>query len=1047
VTATLTPPPTTPTAPAATAPAGPPQRPAGGRWSLTTITGGAAVAPLLILFGLNAVDELDRSAFGILTPTIRDAFHLDNQGILGIISLVGIVALGSQVLVGYFADRYSRVRIAAIGAAVWGLFTLVTGLAPSIIILVLARSVSGLGRAVNDPTHRSLIADYYEPDVRTGVYGFHGAANAVGLFLGPLIAGVLSDRFGWRVPFLIFWIPTLLLVAAAIIKLREPIRGAWERRAMGANEEMANTEETAPSFAESWRICNEVKTLRRIFYSLPFLATALIGIGSLYAIMYNDVFGVSDSGRGYIAAGAEPAALVGIAIGIPIASRLARRSPGLILRFLAVVGCLVALFIVGFAFAPNLGFAIAMNVLTTGTLAILGPGIFAALSLCIPPRARGLGFAIGSLYVLPGVLVLAAIGGFADSLGVRPAIAMLAPIFLIGAVIIASAGSFVAADIDKVRKSALAQAEVLAARRKGQAKLLLVKDLDVGYDSVQVLFNVNFEVDEGEIIALLGTNGAGKSTLLKAISGLLPASAGAVIFDGVDMTFAPPQEIAARGVVQVPGGKGVFPTLTVEENLKIAGWLYRNDPEYLKQATEQVLQYFPVLRDRWEQPAGNLSGGEQQMLTLGQAFIAKPRLLMIDELSLGLAPIIVEQLLVIVKAIQANGTTIILVEQSVNVALTVAQTAFFLEKGEIRFKGPTSELLERPDVLRSVFLEGAGTMGDPTAKPKGKGLAARTRPVLARDATTGEAPVLLAASGLTKAFGGIAATNDVTFDLREGEILGFIGPNGAGKTTLFDLLSGFLAPDGGRIELLGEDVTALTPDGRARRGLGRSFQDARLFPALTVRDAIAVALERQIEVRDPVAAALNLPVVTESEAAVTARVDELVELMGLQAFADKFVSELSTGSRRIVDLACILAHEPKVIMFDEPSSGIAQRETEALGPLLVDIRNSTNASLLVIEHDMPLITSISDRMVALDLGTVVTIGSPEEVVNHPAVVASYLGTDQTVIARSGTREKAAEDVTTRTPARRPRRATAGKPAADSTTTNSSTTRRTTKTKG
>jgi len=187
------------------------------------------------------------------------------------------------------------------------------------------------------------------------------------------------------------------------------------------------------------------------------------------------------------------------------------------------------------------------------------------------------------------------------------------------------------------------------------------------------------------------------------------------------------------------------------------------------------------------------------------------------------------------------------------------------------------------------------------------------------------------------------------------------------------------------------------------RGLGRSFQDARLFPALTVRDTIAVALERQIDVRDPIAAALNLPVVAASEQVVSDRVDELVDLMGLGAFADKFVSELSTGSRRIVDLACILAHEPKVIMFDEPSSGIAQRETEALGPLLLDIRESTGASLLVIEHDMPLITGISDRMVALDLGAVVTIGTPDEVVNHPQVVASYLGTDENVIARSGER--------------------------------------------
>src|SRR4051812_24976332 len=183
--------------------------------------------------------------------------------------------------------------------------------------------------------------------------------------------------------------------------------------------------------------------------------------------------------------------------------------------------------------------------------------------------------------------------------------------------------------------------------------------------------------------------------------------------------------------------------------------------------------------------------------------------------------------------------------------------------------------------------------------------------------------------------------------------------------------------------------------------MGRSFQDARLFPGLTVAETIALALELQVDVRDPLAAALHLPAVADSEARIAERVDELIDVMGIGAFRDKFVAELSTGSRRIVDLACILAHEPKVILFDEPSSGIAQRETEALGPLLLRVREATDASLLVIEHDMPLITSISDEILALDLGRVVTRGTAEEVVHDPRVVASYLGASEEVINRSG----------------------------------------------
>src|SRR5207247_6116505 len=155
-------------------------------------------------------------------------------------------------------------------------------------------------------------------------------------------------------------------------------------------------------------------------------------------------------------------------------------------------------------------------------------------------------------------------------------------------------------------------------------------------------------------------------------------------------------------------------------------------------------------------------------------------------------------------------------------------------------------------------------------------------------------------------------------------------------------------------------------------------------------------------VRAPLPPSRDRPAVTGSERAVRQRADEPIELMGLGAFRDKFISELSTGSRRIVDLACTMAHDPKVILFDEPSSGIAQRETEALGPLLRRIREATGASLLLIEHDMPLVTSVADEIIALDLGHVIVRGRPRDVTRHPAVIEAYLGTTESAIARSGT---------------------------------------------
>jgi ABC-type branched-subunit amino acid transport system ATPase component len=185
--------------------------------------------------------------------------------------------------------------------------------------------------------------------------------------------------------------------------------------------------------------------------------------------------------------------------------------------------------------------------------------------------------------------------------------------------------------------------------------------------------------------------------------------------------------------------------------------------------------------------------------------------------------------------------------------------------------------------------------------------------------------------------------------------------------------------------------------------LGRSFQDARIFPSLTVAENIAIGLERHLEVRDHLAALLNLPAVQAMEDDVAFTVDDLIELMGLGAFRDKFVSELSTGSRRIVDLSMAIAHDPSVLILDEPSSGIAQRETEALGPLLLRIKEETGCAMLIIEHDMPLITSISDEIIALELGAVVAQGPPAEVLANPQVIESYLGGDPDVINRSGTR--------------------------------------------
>ncbi len=953
-----------------------------GGW-LREICGGEAAFPLVVLFGLNAVDELDRTAFGILLPNIRDEFHLDNTKVLGLVALVSVAALALQVPIAQYADRSRRVPLAIAGAVVWALFSGLTGLATGVIMLTIARSGSSIGKAVIDPTHNSLIADYYPINARSRVFSTHRAANAVGSFVGPLAAGLLAFAFGWRAPFLVFVIPTIVFAVIAL-RLREPIRGRWERQAMGASDDVIATEETVPSYAESWRTVQKIESLKRIWWSLPFLATALIGFVALASLLYEQEFGLDERARGIASAIAEPFQLVGLVLGSRIVTRRFLGDMRGLIRFLAKVAVATSIAAIAFAIAPNIVVAVGVNCVISASLAMLGPGILVALSLAIPPRARATGFSVASLWVIPGLIVLPLIGWISGHVGIRWGLLVLVPLFIIGSLVLGSAGSVIDADIAQVWRAAAVRSEALYQRRQGQSDLLLVRGADAGYGGRQVLFGVDIDIKEGEIVALLGTNGAGKSTLLKVISGVVEADRGAVVLDGRDITHAPPNEIAMLGISQMPGGQGVFGSLTVAENLRLAGWTRRHHHD-VDTAIEEILTLFPVLRERYTASAADLSGGQQQMLALGMAFISKPRVLLIDELSLGLAPVIVGQLLPLVRRLADDGVAVILVEQSVNVALTLAERAYFMERGMIRFAGPTADLLKRPDLLRSVFLTDIAASTSSAAE------------------STPTDQIALEVSGLGRSFGGNRAVNDVSFAVVKNEIVGMIGPNGAGKTTLFDLISGYVPSDSGRVVLDGREVTSDSATVRARRGLGRSFQDARLFPDMTVAETIAVALERWTTQRSVLAAALRFPTVFDDEERTHVRVEELIEVMNLGSYRNSFIRELSTGTRRIVDLACLVGHRPTVVLLDEPSSGIAQREVEALAPVLLRLRDEMGASLLVIEHDLPLISTIADRLIALDQGEVIAVGSPADVLTHPDVVESYLGNNAAARQRSGIR--------------------------------------------
>ncbi len=234
--------------------------------------------------------------------------------------------------------------------------------------------------------------------------------------------------------------------------------------------------------------------------------------------------------------------------------------------------------------------------------------------------------------------------------------------------------------------------------------LLEVKNLTVSYGAIKALHDISFSVEDKEVITLIGSNGAGKTTTLHAVSNILKKDAGSVFFDGEDITDCAPDKIVERRLIQVPEGRRIFQNLSVRENLELGAYLRRDKAE-IRRDTEKVFELFPRLKERLKQNAGTLSGGEQQMLAMGRALMASPKLLLLDEPSMGLAPILVDEIFSIIKKISAEGTTILLVEQNAYKALSVADRAYILETGTISKSGKAADLAADPAV-KAAYLGG-----------------------------------------------------------------------------------------------------------------------------------------------------------------------------------------------------------------------------------------------------------------------------------------------------------------------------------------------------
>ena len=419
-------------------------------WRPSAITLGGPTFPLIVLFGLNAVDELDRAAFAVLLPDIRDHFDLSDAGALRLVALTIIAVLLVEIPLSFYCDRGKRVRIATIGATVWALFSIGTGgaiVVGSLGMLVVMRIGAGTGRAVVTPTHSSLLSDYYAPAARVKVFSAHRQANSVGQILGPLLGGVIAAGLGLEWPFFLFAIPTLVFVAMSL-RLHEPVRGYHERKAAGLDEEAALVADAHEGVWSTMKVLYQVRTIRRIWWAMPFLAIALFGFTQLLNLVYEDVFGVESAGRGLIAAAAEPLQIMGVFVAMPRIAKIAMTDPGFLLRFVAIVGVVDGFVLTALAYAPHLSIAIAMHFILAASIGTLVPAFFALISIVAPPRVRAASFSTISVFAIPGIaILLPLIGQVSDRLGIQASIVTLVPIGVAAGFILRSAAPFVMDDL------------------------------------------------------------------------------------------------------------------------------------------------------------------------------------------------------------------------------------------------------------------------------------------------------------------------------------------------------------------------------------------------------------------------------------------------------------------------------------------------------------------------------------------------------------------------------------------------------------------------
>jgi ABC-type branched-subunit amino acid transport system ATPase component/MFS family permease len=683
---------------------------------------GTSLYPLTVLGALSVVDTFYSYAFSVLTPEISDTLGI-GAGTIALLLVCKTLAtvIAPLPIAALVQRRPRRALIIILTAAGWAVATIFTGFATGVLFLALVLVFDGLTTASTGVLHQPVLMDTYPPAARVRALSWHKAIDSGGNVLAPLMVALLAGVMGftWRGVFVIMGVFCVLVVPYSLW-LRDPGFGRWDTEALRRKvqdehpdvpRDNLDEDDVALGFFEITRRLFLIPTIKSLLVGFAVFGMLLVPLGTFLAFYLSEELGLGPGQRGLFSAVTAAGSIVSLAIYGGRGERLFRKDPGLVVRnagFLLATGVTLICIAVAVSWTP---LTLALFVLATMVIAALGPALGIAIYSVVPAQMRPHAAAVQGIFLggVGGVAGAILLGSVQSRYGYAGALASLLVPGVLGSLLLARAGKHVQEDLDRMIDSVMEEEQLRQITASGgHLPMLTCKGVDFSYGQLQVLFDVDFTVDDGEMVALLGTNGAGKSTLLKVISGIGLPQKGTVRFRGQDITYLDAERRTRLGITQIPGGRAVFAPVSVVDNLRAYGYILGKSRRELDALVDTCFEAFPRLEERRNNLASQLSGGEQQMLGLSKALIMKPRLLVIDELSLGLAPIIVEQLLEMVRRINATGTAVVLVEQSVNIALSVVEHAYFMEKGEMRFDGAAADLLARDDLLRAVFLEGAG---------------------------------------------------------------------------------------------------------------------------------------------------------------------------------------------------------------------------------------------------------------------------------------------------------------------------------------------------